>query len=170
MRVQTYAAASTDGHGVCDRRMMNGMRMQSSLEVDRPAAEVFAIVADFSRNPEWQRGMKSAVWTSEPPVRAGSTYDQVARFLGRDVTTSFEVVAYQPGRSITIESRASSFPIRVTRFVEPINDERCRVVADVSGEPGRFFKLFGPVLEWMAERSVRGDYLRLKRILDESSN
>ena len=146
------------------------MHMQSSLEVDRPAAEVFAVIADFSRNPEWQRGMKSAVWTSEPPVRVGSTYDQVARFLGRDVTTSFEVIAYQPGRSITIESRASSFPIRVTRSVEPISEKGCRAVADVSGEPGRFFKLFGPVLAWIAEHSVQADYRRLKRILEDFSN
>ena len=149
--------------------MMVTMQMRSVLHIDRPAGDVFAVVADFSRNPEWQRGMKSAVWTSEPPVGVGSTYDQVARFLGRDVTTSFEVVAYDPGRSITIESRASSFPIRVTRSVEPLTDTRCRVIADVSGEPGRFFRLFGPVLGWMAERSVLGDYRRLKEILENSN-
>lgn len=144
--------------------------MQSSLEVDRAAGEVFAVIADFSRNPEWQRGMKSAVWTSDPPVGVGSTYDQIARFLGREVTTSFEVVAYEPDRSITIESRASSFPIRVTRSVEPLSDTRCRVIANVSGEPGRFFRVFGPLLERMAERSVRGDYERLKKILEDSPN
>lgn len=149
--------------------MMSAVHMHSSLEIDRPSDEVFAVIADFSRNPEWQRGMKSAVWTSDPPIRIGSTYDQVARFLGRDVTTSFEVVEYDPGRSITIESQASSFPIRVTRSVEPLADSRCRVIADVSGEPGRFFRLFGPVLAWMAERSVRGDYQRLKEVLETSN-
>ncbi len=90
----------------------------------------------------------------------------MARFLGRDVLTSFEVVAYEPGRSITIESRRSSFPIKVTRSVEPIDEGRCRVSADVSGKPGRFFRLFGPLLSRMAERSVRSDYGRLKELLE----
>jgi hypothetical protein len=134
------------------------MHLRSSLEIGRPANEVFDVVADFARNPEWQGGMRSATWTSEPP--------QVARFLSRDVVTSFEVVAYEPGRSITIESRASSFPIRVTRAVEPITDTASRVTADVSGEPGRFFRLFGPLLARIAERSVRRDYRRLRELLE----
>jgi hypothetical protein len=34
------------------------------------------------------------------------------------VVASFEVAALEPGRSITVESRRSSFPFRVTRSVE----------------------------------------------------
>lgn len=143
------------------------MRLRSSLEVSRPAGEVFDVVSDFSRNPEWQRGMKSAKWTTGPPIGVGSTYEQVARFLGREVVTSFEVIGFEPGRSITIESRQSSFPIRVTRGVESVTEDSCIVIADISGEPGRFFRLFGPVLRWMAERSVRGDYRRLKSLLED---
>lgn len=142
------------------------MRMRSSIEIEQPAHDVFAVVSDFSRNPEWQRGMRSAVWTSDPPVRVGSTYEQVASFLGREVRTSFEVVGYEPGRSISIESRRSSFPIQVTRTVEPVDEQRCRVSADVRGQPGRFFGLFGPILEWAAARSVRSDYGRLKEMLE----
>jgi uncharacterized membrane protein len=141
------------------------MKLTSSLDIDRPSEEVFAVISDFSRNPEWQRGMRSARWTNDPPTRVGSTYEQVARFLGRDVVTTFEVVAYEPGRSITIESRESSFPITVTRSVEPLGPSRTRVRAEIVGEPGRFFRLFGPLLRVMAERSVRGDYARLRRLL-----
>lgn len=142
------------------------MKMQSTLTIDRPADEVFAVISDFSRNPEWQAGMKSAVWTSEPPIDVGSTYDQVARFLGKDIVTSFEVVACEPGRSISIESRKSSFPIHITRSVEPIDDDRCVVTADVAGEPGGFFGLLSPIMDRLAARSVRGDYARLKSLLE----
>lgn len=142
------------------------MKLSSTLDIDRPSGEVFAVISDFSRNPEWQRGMKSAYWTSDPPIRVGSTYQQVARFLGRDVVTNFEVVSFEPGRSITIKSRESSFPITVTRSVEPLGPDRTRVSAEIFGEPGRFFRLFGPLLRVMAERSVRGDYARLRRLLE----
>jgi len=144
------------------------MKLVSAVEIDRPADEVFAVISDFSRNPEWQRGMRSARWTSEPPLRVGSTYRQVARFLGRDVVTTFEVVGYEPGRSVTIESRESSFPITVTRSVESIGPTRSRASAHIVGEPRRFFRLFGPLLRLLAERSVRGDYERLRQLLDSS--
>jgi uncharacterized membrane protein len=143
------------------------MKLASTVEIDRPADEVFAVISDFSRNPEWQGGMKSAHWTSEPPRGVGSTYQQVARFLGRDVITTFEVLAYEPGRSVTIESRESSFPITVTRSVEPLGPDRTRVSARIEGEPGRFFRLFGPLLRSMAERSVKRDYERLRRLLED---
>ena len=145
------------------------MRLESEVEIDRPADEVFAVVSDFSRNPDWQGGMRSARWTTEPPLRVGSTYEQVARFLGRDVVTTFEVVGYEPGRSVTIESRQSSFPITVTRAVEPIGADRTRVSAVIDGRPGRFFRLFGPLLRMMAERSVRQDYQRLRELLESDS-
>lgn len=143
------------------------MKLDSTIEIHRPADEVFAVVSDFSRNPEWQRGMKSARWTTEPPTRVGSTYQQVARFLGRNVVTAFEVVAYEPGRSVSIESRESSFPIRVTRSVEPLGPDRSRVSAHIVGEPRSFFRLIGPLLRLLAERSVRGDYVRLRRLLED---
>lgn len=146
------------------------MRLESEVEIDRPADDVFAVVSDFSRNPDWQGGMRSAEWTTEPPLRVGSTYEQVARFLGRDVVTTFEVVGYEPGRSVTIESRQSSFPITVTRAVESLGPERSRVSAVITGRPGRFFRLFGPLLRMMAERSVRQDYQRLRRLLESGGS
>lgn len=142
------------------------MKLTSSVEIDRPPEEVFAVISDFSRNPEWQKGMKSARWTSESPARVGSTYEQVARFLGREVITIFEVTAHEPGRSVTIESRESNFPITVTRSVEPLRPDRSKVTAQIVGEPGRFFRLFGPLLRAMAQRSVRSDYERLRRLLE----
>jgi len=143
------------------------VNLSSEVEIDRPAPEVFAVVSDFSRNPEWQNGVVSASWTSEPPIRMGSTYDQVARFLGKDVVTKFVVTDYQPDRSISIKSVESSFPINVTRRVEPLSDHRCRVIANIEGDPSGFYRIFGPLLQWMAQRQVRGDYKRLKDMLEQ---
>ena len=38
---------------------------QHSVEIARPAAEVFAYLADFENNPHWQQGMKTCRWKSE---------------------------------------------------------------------------------------------------------
>jgi hypothetical protein len=96
----------------------------------------------------------------------GSVYEQEARFLGRTVSTRFEVVEYDPGRSITIASIESSFPIRVRRSVEPLGPDRSRVSAEISGEPGGFFGMIGPALRRLAQRSVDADYDRLVNLLE----
>ena len=142
------------------------MDLSAAREIARPAEQVFAFVSDSANNPKWQKGQRSCVWTSPPPIGVGSTYDQEARFLGRRVLTSFEVVEYDPGRAITIRSTGGSFPIRVRRSVEDLGPDRSRVTAQISGEPGGFFRIAGPVLRRLAQRSVDADYDRLKRLLE----
>ena len=137
------------------------MDLRVERAIKRPAAEVFEFFADASNNVVWQRGMKSCEWTTEPPIALGSTYEQVAEFMGRPITSSFEVTGFEPGHSITIEAFASTFPIQVTRTVEPIGDDRCRVLAHISGGPGGSLKLLNPLTDRMARRSIEADYDRL---------
>ena len=68
------------------------------IVIDRPAADVFAVLSDVTQNPTWQNGMKSCVWTTEPPLRIGSRYEQKAQFAGKDINSVFEVVEHEPGR------------------------------------------------------------------------
>ncbi len=142
------------------------MDLAADQTIARPADEVFAFVADAANNPRWQQGMRSCAWTSPPPIGVGSTYRQEATFLGRPVVTEFEVVDHVPGRSITIASTSGPFPIRVTRAVTPVDAATCRVEARISGEPGRFFRLAGPLVQRMAQWSVTADYLRLQALLE----
>jgi uncharacterized membrane protein len=132
------------------------------VDIERPAAEVFAYVADFANNPEWQGGMRACRWTSEETMVVGSTYVQEARFLGRRIDTHFKVTALEPGRSISIESTQSTFPIQVTRSVEPLSNGRCRVTAHVRGQPTGILKLFSA----MVKKSIRKDYAVLKSKLE----
>ena len=143
------------------------MDLYATREIRRPAKAVFDFVSDSSNNPTWQKGQRSCVWTTPAPHCLGSIYEQEARFLGRTVSTRFKVVEYDPGRSITIESIESSFPIRVRRSVEPLGPDRSRVTAEISGEPGGFFGMIGPALRRLAQRSVDSDYDRLVKLLEE---
>lgn len=138
----------------------------SELPVERPAGEVFLFVADAENNPKWQKGMRSCRWTSEPPIGVGSTYEQHAGFLGKSIDSSFEVVAFEPGRSMTITTTESTFPITVTRSVEPTGEGSCIVRAHVRGDPSGVFRLAAPLMKQMVQRSVRGDYRRLKALLE----
>jgi hypothetical protein len=140
----------------------------TSVDIDCPAADAFAVVSDFSRNPEWQQGMVACRWTSEGGLALGATYEQEARFLGKAILTTFEVTELDPGRSVSIASVVSTFPIRVTRSVQPLGEGRCRVTADVSGDPPWYLRMV-PFMGVMMKRSIQGDYERLKAMLEDET-
>jgi hypothetical protein len=148
-------------------RYSHHVRLAADREIARPSAEVFAFVSDSSNNPRWQKGQQSCEWTSPPPIGVGSTYQQKARFLGRTLLNRFEVVGYEPGRSITIRSVEGSFPIEVRRSVEPIDPNHTRLRAEIAGEPTGLFRLAAPLVRWFAQRSVDADYDRPKAMLEE---
>ncbi|MEM7271869.1 MAG: SRPBCC family protein [Actinomycetota bacterium] len=137
-----------------------------SIHIDRPAEEVFAVLADMEQNPRWQAGQKRCTWTSEPPLRLGSTYDQEAEFLFRDIVSSFEVVEFEPGRRIRIVSTGGTMPIDVTREVVSVAGGGCEVSAVVKGEPPGAFRLLGPLVDRMVRSRVTADYRTLKQLME----
>lgn len=134
-------------------------------EIEVPAAEVFAYVADFSNNQAWQSGISSVEWTSPPPIGVGSTYDQVSDY--KNMVTGYEITAIEPGCSITAESRqGATFPITVTRTVVPLSGTRCRITVDLIGHPRGFRRLVKPLVVKVVRDSIEADYRRLKRQLE----
>lgn len=142
------------------------MRMHATRDIARPANEVFAFFADASNNPKWQNGMVSCQWVTDPPIAVGSTYEQHARFMGRDVSSVFVVTEFAPGSSIKIETVESTFPITVHRWIEATGPNTSRVNADIGGGPTGFLRLLAPFMAGKAQKSVDADYDRLKVLLE----
>jgi uncharacterized membrane protein len=136
-------------------------------EIQRPAEVVWEYMENVEHNPEWLSNMRSARWTTEPPIAVGSRYDQLARFLGKDVRTSFEVTELEAGRSITISSLpGSSFPIRITREVQRLGPQRTRVRETAEGDCSGFYRLAEPLMRPMVRRNIVSAYRRLKQLLE----
>jgi hypothetical protein len=114
------------------------LEVSTSIEIDRAPDEVFDFIAEVRNNSLWRRGQRSGEWTSEPPLRVGSTYDQRVRFLGKDFGNSFEVVELEPGRGMKFASTGGSFPLTVTRRVIPLDETRSRFIEHVEGHLNRF--------------------------------
>jgi hypothetical protein len=70
---------------------------------------------------------------------------------------------------VTIRSReGSSFPLTVTRLVEPIDEKRSRVIEIVDSDPGGFYRIAQPLLRAMVARNIARDYRSLKVLLEGS--
>jgi len=109
--------------------------------------------------------MREAHFTSGPPLRVGSTYAQVATFLGRRIESRFAIIEHEPGRLVKGSTTVSPFPITFTRIVEPDGDGS-RVTAIVEGRPNGVFSLASPLVRRMVKASVARDYDNLKRLLE----
>jgi len=139
-------------------------------DIPRAAEDVFAVLDDVEQNPHWLQGMVSSRWTTDSPPRVGSRYEQLARFMGREIRTSFEVTARVPGRLVTIESRAgSSFPLTVTREVVPTGPGRCRAVETVLSSPEGFYRIATPLLRLMVRRNIARDYRRFRDMMQSGA-
>ncbi len=141
------------------------IRVTTEIIVNQPPQEVFDFISNFENNPQWQSGMVTARFTSGGPLGLGSTYDQTAKFLGREIKSTFEVVAFEPGRLVKASTTSGSFPITFTRTVEP-EGAGTRVKAIIEGEASGFFKLAESLMAGRVKRSIEEDYKNLKRILE----
>jgi len=139
------------------------------IEIQCGQAVVWEYLANAEHNPEWLSNMSSCRWTTEPPIRVGSRYEQVAHFLGKEVQTSFEVTELEEGRLITIKSLpGSSFPLTITRKLEPVDAERCRVSEIAGGEPGGFYRVAEAPMRMMVRRNITRAYRSLKQLLEHA--
>ncbi len=55
-------------------------------------------------------------WTSSPPVAVGSAVTYVARFPGRRLEYTYEIVELDPGERLVVRTRQVPFPMETTRF------------------------------------------------------
>ena len=89
----------------CDeaRRTVRVIDVVTHLDVDRPAADVFAFVSDQLNAPRWQRGLHEVRRTTDGPIGVGSQHVFVRRFAGRRIESRNRFVEFEPGRYLAFE-------------------------------------------------------------------
>src|SRR4051812_35281516 len=82
--------------------------------IARPRAEVAAYAADPTHATAWYANIDSIDWQTEPPARVGSRVAFVARFLGRRLAYTYEIVAWEPGERVVMRTAQGPFPMETT--------------------------------------------------------
>jgi uncharacterized membrane protein len=140
----------------------------TEIVIDRPIAEVSAYATDQFNAPAWYDNIDAVDWKTAPPARVGSQVAFVARFLGRRLEYTYELVDLVPGERLVMRTRQGPFPMETTYTWAPIADGSTRMTLRNRGEPAGFSKLIAPLMTPAMRRANRKDLAKLKSILEAS--
>jgi hypothetical protein len=82
----------------------------TEILIERACTEVAAYAGDPSNAPQWYVNIEAVVWRTPAPVAVGSRMDFVARFLGRRLAYTYEVVDLVPGQRLVMRTAQGPFP------------------------------------------------------------
>lgn len=140
-------------------------RIESSITINRPVADVFQFATDYASATKWSVGVIDAAITSPDGMRVGATFRWVAQIVGQKMETKCEVTAYDPPRAYAWKSTGGPFPVSGSLRCEP-DTGGTRVTQTVDAEPGGFFKL----AEGLLMKQVQGQWdeslKKLKQVLE----
>jgi len=126
-------------------------RYVTTIESSLPPEQAFAYMADFAHAREWDPSVAAATRTSET-VGLGATFDLVVRFGGRNLPMTYEIIAYDEPRLVTLESRKPTFVSRDTITVSS-SDGGSTVHYDALLEFSGAAKLFDPIMRLLFNRT-----------------
>ena len=138
----------------------------TEVVIERPVGQVAGYAADPSNAPEWYANIDEVRWETDPPVRVGSRASFVARFLGRRLAYTYEVVELVPGERLVMRTADGPFPMETTYTWAAASPGSTRMVLRNRGEPAGFSKAATPVLAPAMRRANRKDLAALKGLLE----
>ncbi len=107
------------------------MKYEHTIDIDAPAANIWATLADVPSWPTWTASVTTAEWVGDSGLAIG----HAARIKQPKLrTTTWKITAVDEGRSFTWEAKSPGFLITASHVISP-RDAGARVTlsTDVSG-------------------------------------
>ncbi|GAA2468541.1 SRPBCC family protein [Streptomyces lavendulocolor] len=130
--------------------------------IDAPCDRVAAYVADPSNAPEWYVNIVSVEWETVSEVAVGARAAFVARFLGRRLVYTYEIVAHEPGRRLVMRADQGPFPMETTYTWEPYGDTGDRTRMTLRNRGGGSSRVLAAAMR----RANRKDLALLRHLME----
>ncbi len=139
--------------------------IESVVDIDRPAPEVFEFIADMTNAPTWQTGLHLVTRIPPESMRVGSEHVFERRFAGRVLKSRNRITTFHPPSRFAFEIPDGWISGRAAYGVAPVGGG-CRVTCRMefrAAGPGRVLE---PLLARVLCHDSRRDDQRLKAILE----
>jgi Polyketide cyclase / dehydrase and lipid transport len=138
----------------------------TEIEIARPRGEVAAFAADPDNATKWYENIQRVDWQTARPLAVGSRLAFVARFLGRRLAYTYEVVELAPGERFAMRTAQGPFPMETTYVWQDAGGAATRMTLRNRGEPAGFAKLTAGIVAAAMRRANHKDLERLKQLLE----
>jgi hypothetical protein len=142
------------------------VEVETQTIIERPRSEVAAFAGDPSHAQHWYSNIESIEWRTPPPMRVGSQVAFVARFLGRRLQYTYEVVDFTPDALLVMRTAEGPFEMETTYSWTDAGDAKTRMVLRNRGEPRGFAGIAAPMMKTAMRRANLKDLERLKKLLE----
>ena len=142
------------------------IRVETTVEIDRPSSEVFAFVADQTNAPRWQRGLYEVRRTTPGQVGVGTEHVFTRRFAGRRLESRNRYIDYEDGRYVAFEIPEGWVSGHGSYLVEPMGAARTRLISRVSLRASGPVRLVAPLLGRLLARDSARDEAQLKALME----
>lgn len=150
--------------------MQSGADVDVDVEVESvlpfPREQVAAYAGDPARAPEWYANIESVRWRTPPPVAVGSRMDFEARFLGRRLSYTYEVVELVPGERLGMRTADGPFPMETTYTWSDVAGGTLMRLRN-RGTPTGFAKVGAPMMRRAMKTAMTKDLARLAERLEQ---
>jgi uncharacterized membrane protein len=151
---------------VLEHRRHSPMRVEESVEINRPLKEVFNYVSDVGNYREWMAHALEVRKDTPGPPKQSDRFVVAIKSVGRRFETPYERTSYEADRRYT--DRAVGGPIPNHRWHCTFQEAPggTRLTRAVDAEPGGLLKLLEPLQKRAAKRQLRTDLQTLKDVLE----
>jgi len=142
------------------------MRVEESIEINRPLQEVFNYVSDVGNYPTWMAHALDVRKDTAGPPQQSDRFTLAIKSLGRRFETPYERTYYEANRQYT--DRAVGGPVPNQRWECTFQEVPggTRLTRAVEAEMRGILKLLEPIQKRAAERQLTKDLKTLKDVLE----
>lgn len=136
------------------------------MDIARSPEEVFSVVTDLTRLPEWQPRLVEVEHLLEGPLQPGSRLREVREVRGKRLEQIVEVAALEPPRRFGLRVVEGPLPVDGDVTFSPTDDGGTRLHMHAYGRARGAMRLLEPLLTLGLKREFRGQYRRLKGLVE----
>ena len=137
----------------------------TEIVIDRLVDAVARVAADPTNAPKWYENIESVSWKTEPPPQIGSLVTFVAKFLGRRLEYTYEIVELDD-HHLVMRTAEGPFPMETTYTFTPVSPTSTRMTLRNRGEPSGFSKVAAPLMVTAMRCANQKDLAKLKALVE----
>ncbi len=140
--------------------------VRTEIVINRPVELVARYAGDPTNAPQWYANIDSVEWITPPPAVVGSRMAFVARFLGRRLAYTYEIVELVADTRLVMRTAHGPFPMETTYIWSSVDNGSTLMTLRNRGEPAGFAAITAPMMAAAMRRANRSDLALLKRLLE----